>query len=67
MELTEYTPKPNLPPKHLSYIPVEADRFINVRVTREFKERVQAFSNMMGCTVTKTVLSAIASHLGPME
>jgi hypothetical protein len=67
MDFNEYTPKPNLPPKHLSHIPVEADHFINVRVTRKFKEMVKSRSETEGCTVTRTVLKALENYLFPMS
>jgi hypothetical protein len=56
----------NPPPDFLDHIPQDADCFINVRVTRRFKNRVQRFSESRGTTVTKTVLSALRGYLDPM-
>jgi len=56
----------NPPPDFLDHIPQDADCFINVRVTRRFKNRVRRFSEARGTTVTKTVLTALNGFLEPM-
>jgi hypothetical protein len=55
----------NPPPDFLDHIPQDADCFINVRVTRRFKNRVHRFSEARGTTVTKTVLTALNGFLEP--
>ena len=56
----------NPPPDFLDHVPQDADCFINVRVTRRFKNKVQRFSEARGNTVTKTVLSALHGIMEPM-
>lgn len=56
----------NPPPDFLDHIPQDADCFINIRVTRRFKNRVQRFSEARGTTVTKTVLTALNGFLEPL-
>jgi hypothetical protein len=56
----------NPPPDFLDKIPKDADCFINVRVTRRFKNRVQRFSEARSTTVTKSVLTALHSLMEPM-
>jgi hypothetical protein len=55
----------NPPPDFLDQIPKDADCFINVRVTRRFKNRVLRFSESRGTTVTKTVLNALYGYIEP--
>ena len=55
----------NPPPDFLDHIPQDADCFINVRVTRRFKNRVHRFSEARGTTVTNTVLTALNGFLEP--
>lgn len=63
---TYQQPISNQPPDFLDHIPQDADQFINIRVTRRFKNKVKRFSEARNCTVTKTVLKAIETYLNPM-
>jgi hypothetical protein len=56
----------NPPPDFLDHIPQDADCFINIRVTRRFKNRVHRFSEARGTTVTKSVLTALKSFMEPV-
>ncbi|MEI7463519.1 MAG: hypothetical protein WCK03_03970 [Candidatus Taylorbacteria bacterium] len=65
--ITSHSPiNSNPPPDFLDHIPMDADQFINIRVTRRFKNKVQRFSEARGNTVTKTVLSALHGIMEPM-
>jgi len=55
----------NPPPNFLDHIPQDADCFINVRVTRRFKDKVQRLSKIRNTTVTKTVLNALHNFMEP--
>jgi len=59
-------PISNQPPDFLDHIPQDADQFINVRVTRRFKNRVKRFSEARKTTVTGTVLKALENYLNPI-
>lgn len=67
MDIIEIIPKPKPLPRHLSHVPVEADQFINLRVTRDFKEMVKSYAEREGCTVTRTVMRALQCYLLPID
>jgi hypothetical protein len=65
--ITPYTVlSSNPPPDFLDHIPQDADCFINVRVTRRFKNRVHRFSEARGTTVTESVLTALHGLMEPV-
>jgi len=60
-------PTKKSPPAFLSHIPVECDHFLNVRCTEEFKNRVRHFSKSRRTSMSKSILTAMETLMGPMN